>query len=416
MSATARADDEPARQVLVRLLALAERARLRGDVRPVSLPMTEAGAGEYHAAKSWAERERFHAAMELAQRDGAIALHWQPHRDDPLLLRVTVADVGALARHLDIALLSDRIAEAQRVLSPWPARFPVIDAILERWRDDKRVRGRHCESARDLADAARAVAARQDNGEEERILRRESVRLFGHSKRLEALTPWLDILICEELTGTGLENAQIWAALGLRREPQPLLLAGSAIVRLDDDGALTLPRPYLGVAPESLRAVDTHARCLLTVENLASFHDMARRATGEAILVLYTGGMPSPTWRAAYARILRSLPEDTALLHWGDIDEGGFRIAAVLADAARATGRTLHPWLMSPDDLPDDARHAASPASRQTQAAMVRFAERAGWPQVARAIARTGLLLEQERLDPALPMPLQPATASGPSR
>lgn len=409
MSAAPRTDDEPARQLLVRLLTLAERAGRRGDTRPASLPMTQAKAPAYHHAKSWAEREHFHAAIELARRDGAIEVDWQPHRDDPLLLCLAVADMGALARHLKVDLLTDRIAEAERILFPWRSLFPVIDAVLEHWRQGRRVRSHHCEAAENLAAAAHAVQACQTRTDGDRLLRRESVRLFGprQSKRLENLTVWLEVLITGDVVASGLDDTQIWSVLGLRREPQPFLLAGTAEIDLDhgdDTTTLVLPRRYLGVAAESLRSVRTPARQVLTIENLTSFHDMARHADGQPVLLLFTGGMPSPTWLAAYTRILRGLPEDVVLMHWGDIDEGGYRIAAKLAAAARETGRLLQPWRMSPDELPVEIRDAAPPASTSTQMAMIRFAERAGWPQVAQAIARNGILVEQEALDAGLPM------------
>src|SRR5690606_21312735 len=124
--------------------------------------------------------------------------------------------------------LATRIAAAEALLQPWRARFPVIDAVLEHWRHDRRVRGQACDAAGDLADAARAVDALVDEAGGERILRRESIRLFGHSKRLEALTPWLEVLFTGELAASGLDAAQTWSALGLRKQPQPLLLAGRA--------------------------------------------------------------------------------------------------------------------------------------------------------------------------------------------
>lgn len=408
MTGASRTGKDPARRLLMRLLALAERAQRRGDARPASLPMTQASAADYHAATSWAEREHFHGAIEAAHRDAAITAHWQPHRDDPLLLRVTVADVEALARHLGVATLATRIAAAEALLQPWRQRFPVLDAVLEHWRQDRRVRGQVCEAAGDLADAARAVAALADEAGGERILRRESIRLFGDSKRLEALTPWLEVLLTGELATSGLDATQIWSALGLRKQPQPLLLAGRATLHLDDGSTLELPRRYLGIAPESLQSLVTPARYLLSVENLASFHDMASRAIGAPILVVYTGGMPSPTWRAAYQRLLHGLPADATALHWGDIDEGGLRIAAVLADAARAADRVLHPWMMSPADLPPDIVAAAPRASAATSAAMQRWAERAGWPGIAQALAQHGITLEQERLVATLPSNVDP--------
>lgn len=118
-------------------------------------------------------------------------------------------------------------------------------------------------------------------------------------------------------------------------------------------------------------------------------------------LLLWTAGMPSPAFRSLYARVLAGMPEDAAIYHWGDIDEGGYRIAAVLAESARTAGRVLQPWLMSPDGLSLAAPLPPVPAGKVH--AMQRQAQRAGWNSVAEALAATPILLEQEAIPATLP-------------
>ncbi len=207
----------------------------------------------------------------------------------------------------------------------------------------------------------RAVETLLADARSERILRMASIALFGDSKRLEALTAWLDLLVAGELAPSGLEDEQVWSALGLRREPQPLLLAGQGAVQLDDGSRHVLPRRWLGFPMDAVRGIATEVHALLSIENLASFHEAAALRDDAPVLLLYTGGMPSPTWRAAYARLLAGLPTDAALYHWGDIDRGGFRIAAKLAETAAAASRCLQPWLMSPDALPAEVIAGSAP-------------------------------------------------------
>ena len=390
-----------ARQVLERLLCRAESARLRGADEHVSLPM--AGTAEYVALRSLDELERFHAEVALAERAGAVVARREGHSGDgSKLLRLGVADLPALARYLGVPLLDEQMAEAMRKLDAWTSRFPVVADAIDVWRHGRKVRGCGPETAVDLALAAQAVAARADDAGHERILRRESVRLFGDSKRLEKLTPWLELLATGELAATGLSKEDVWSAIGLRREPQPMLLAGSGLVQLAD-ATLPLVRPYLGLPVESVQAVATSARCLLSIENLASFHDAAQSSGAASVLLLYTGGMPSPAWRAAYARILSGLPPALPVYHWGDIDEGGFRIAAVLAATARGAGHRLLPWMMSPADIPAGAKKHAKAPPTSSLAAMVRWAGRAGWDELAVQLQRQAVQLEQESLDPFLP-------------
>lgn len=390
--------------LLQRLLRRGEAAILRGDPKPVSLPMTTAAsAREYLVLATLAERERFHAQVALAERAGAIAVLRDRHRGDgEQLLRITLADAAALASCLGVPLYATRLDAAERTLAGSTSPFPVIDAVLAAWRAGRKVRGCGPEAAADLADAARAVAHCATDSARERLLRRESVRLFGDSKRLEALTPWLDLLVAGEIAAEGADRAHAWAALGLRREPQPLLLAGTGQLRIDGI-PVPLVRPWLGVPPECVDALETSARRVLSIENLASFHEAARSTDAADLLLVYTGGMPSPAWRRAYLRIVAGLPDGADLYHWGDIDEGGFRIAAVVAGTAAGAGHTLRPWHMSAATLPEDVLPMAAVPDSDVLAAMQRWAVRAGWREVAQALQQRPIRLEQEALDPARP-------------
>ena len=390
--------------LLLRLLHRGEAARLRGEARPASLPLTGASGREYLALSTLQARESFHGQIALAERAGGITAIRDTHRGDgEQLLRIGVADLEKLARHLGVDLLASRVERATALLSPWGARLPVLERVVDAWRLGRKVRGCGPEAAVELADAARAVLACEEAGPRERVLRRESVRLFGDSKRLEMLTTWLDLLSTGELVADGpLDRNHVWATLGLRREPQPLLLAGPGELQLGQE-RIHLVRPWIGIAPESLQALHGPARTVLSVENLASFHEAARLPCASARLLLYTGGMPSPAWREAYARMLACLGDGAAIYHWGDIDEGGFRIAAVVAAVASASGHRLRPWWMSPSALPGHVLASAQEPDPATLATMQRWARRAGWDEVADELRAKPLRLEQEAIDPAAP-------------
>ena len=134
---------------------------------------------------------------------------------------------------------------------------------------------------------------------------------------------------------------------------------------------------------------------ILSIENQTTFHSEARRLFQENVLLLYTNGMPSPKWRAMYLRILASTAPNVRVKHWGDVDEGGFRIAAILADDAKTLGRTLEPEKMNPFHVPEDAQR---PASDDTIYRMRKYAMQAGWLDLADAIQEKGITVEQEAL------------------
>ena len=391
----------PARQVLERLLARAERARAKAVPEQVELPMTAASCPEYGALSSLDELERFHAEIGLARRAGAIDVEQARLGDRETIKRLRVLDLDLLGEFLGVSLLSTKASQAATDLEPWLATYPVIVQVLEQWRLGRKVRGTGPESVDDLRDAIAVVTVRKQAERNEAILRRESVRLFGDSKRLEKLTPWLDVLTNGELTPSGLSQDDIWGSLGLRREPQPLLIAGQGIAELDD-GPVRLCRPYIGLPADSVRSIHAEARFLLTIENLATFHDTARTFGHAGGLILYTAGMPSPSWRTLYAHLIASLPPETPIYHWGDIDEGGFRIAAAISRLATNQARELRPWCMSPSDIPSTTRTGAPP-SKALLAQMVRWARRAGWQDVAMQLEEAPIRLEQEALEPSVP-------------
>lgn len=402
----------PARQVLERLLHRGERARCRGTSELVRLAMTASTCPEYFALDALDSLEAFHAEIALAERAGAVTSErTRSGGDSAGLKRVTLVDLNRLGQHLGVRLMSDRTMEASMLLDQWQATYPVISQVLERWSQGKQVRSCGPEAAPLIADAISAVERRRSDETEERILRRESVRLFGDTKRLERLTPWLDLLTSGELAASGLSNDDIWASLGLRREPQPMLVAGSGIVRLKV-GELPLCKPYLGLPVDAVESIETQARYLLTIENLASFHDAARAMPDSSGLLIYTAGMPSPAWRSLYRRVIDALPRSASIYHWGDIDEGGFRIAAAISRIARESGRSLQPWLMSPDAAPIHMRGPETP-SKATLNEMVRWANAAGWGDLASELQRTPVRIEQEAIDPSFPsavsLPLEPA-------
>src|SRR5690606_18825995 len=136
--------------------------------------------------------------------------------------------------------------------------------------------------------------------------------------------------------------------------------------------AALLDAPFTGLPASTILAVSSPVEAVLTIENLTTFHSEAKHGSNKPILLIYTAGMPSPAWKAMYKRLLSRVPSTTSVYHWGDVDEGGFRIAASLAADAASCGHHLRPKSMNPEDVPEDMRR---PASERTLQRMRHFAE-----------------------------------------
>lgn len=388
--------DTKARNSLIKLLEAGNRAA--AGVRKTRPALTRSQLGDYQDTRSLAEKEAFEAAMKTARAEGAIALIWEKGvGEEGFIQRVELVDINALAKLLGVDTSAARFEKATLKLAPLLSDFPVLEEVLARWASLKKVRSFGPEDAQDWVDAARIIrfmtAARENRSVDEPI-REVSARLFKDSKRIEKLVAPVDVLLTGDIDAEIRDPLDVWQEIGLFREEQPVRMAGRVIIERTRVAAL-LDEPYGAFSASSVIGLVSRPKLVMTIENQTTFHSEARRRNSEETLLIYTAGMPTPAWRAMYVRLLKSLPQDIPIYHWGDIDEGGFRIAAILVHEARSAGRTVKPWKMHPDDVPQDMRVEARP---HTLERIQRFASAAGWEELGVNVAQAGFTVEQEAL------------------
>ncbi|MDB5875716.1 MAG: hypothetical protein JWQ07_5158 [Ramlibacter sp.] len=385
-----------ARSALERLLSAGE--RLTAGKRSRNASLTKSDLAEYRDFTSLQKKEAFENTMRAARAEGAVELLWEGRKAEAgFIERVNLTDARRLAKFLGLILAVDQVADAESRLSVLESRFPVIPEIIQRWSELRKTRGLGPDSVSEWLDAARTIAFCQRDSAERVIslpIREASARLFSDSKRIEKLTGPLDVLLANSTESEIREPSAVWQELGLFREEHPARLAGSVTIERERVSAL-LDSPYTGFPANTVRRLVDVPDLLMTIENLTTFHSEARRRCNEHVLLIYTAGMPSPAWRAMYIRLLESLPTTVPVFHWGDIDEGGFRIAATLAQEARAVGHMIQSWAMHPDDVPADRRNKASP---RTLERIRRYASAAGWDALGESVANAGFTVEQEGL------------------
>jgi hypothetical protein len=376
---------------LQRLFARGERARLSGSQRVVRESFKDLASVYWKLGVDG--RGSLHAALERAATAGAVTLAWaRQGGDDRPLEFVVLRDLDRLAAFLRVSTASNAVQEAADTLARWSENPRVAD-LLDAWRHLKKVRTLGPESAGDFADALHLVDAMATTTED-RLARPLSTELFGRSKRIEELYTHLDLLTADSLSAPARHWSEVLGALGIRKEPQPFLIAGGGHLELTRGPDVAIALPFVGIANHALTSYRGSPSWLLSVENLTTFHQCAELLAGaECGVVLFSGGMPSPSWATAYTHVLLGLPETARVYHWGDHDEGGFRIAARISAICAQAGRTLLPWYMEVAE-----GNAASEAQRRTMAANAR---RAGWEDLAREMLP--VLLEQEFQLPNLP-------------
>lgn len=388
------ADMNPlARKALERLLRSADKHEAGAAVRRPAL--TDSALSEYRDLRSLRAKEDFEAVMTYAQAEGAIVVQRPRHDPQGLIERVELIDVLKLAAILGTVPHQNRVQSARHALATRLDEHAVLNDVLSSWEKLKKVRGTGPDAAARWAMASDVIAYCKTQvalGATETPVRDASARLFKDSKRIESLVPCLDVLLVGNVDDDARPEAEVLQELGLYREPQPVRLAGNIVVRRER-GAFPLDCPYAALPPSTVLGLGSVPSQVLTIENQTTFHVWARQHYNSDMLCLYTAGMPSPGWRAMYLRLLSALPTSTPVMHWGDVDEGGFRIAAFLSRCAMETGHSLLPWKMRPADVPESLRR---PAPMRTVDRMVKYANEAGWNDIAHELAEAKLVAEQE--------------------
>lgn len=416
--------DPTAKKALEKLLRSAEnaagKAQASGDslnpTRPIQVRFTQASFPDYLDMPTHAEKTSCNSSLRLAERDGAITIEWDPRAGSfEHVQLIRLVDGNALAQVLGAVPRWDATSAAQAAFAPYLPTHPVLQSVLDTWRRGAPVRSTRpgSDAIQDWIDAVRVVNACLETPKDNRTdipIRRLSAALFSDSKRIASLAPLIDVLTQGKTNGLPRDEEELFPEIGLVKFPPTLLMAASqgernrVIVQLTDV-SLSIAAPYLGFYPPAIAAIDLPRApvTLMTIENLTTFHETAEhlRLTSQSsgpILVMYTGGMPSPSWRRVYRIALASLPEGSSVWHWGDVDAGGFRIAGKLAEDCEQCQRTLHLHLMGV--VPTASRKSLSDAE---VAAIAAICARRNWISESQSVEAHRTAIEQESLPVALP-------------
>ena len=89
-------------------------------------------------------------------------------------------------------------------------------------------------------------------------------------------------------------------------------------------------------------------RTLLFVENKANYFDTIRKHPSPERVVVFHGGCYSPQRGRFFRQLCRAAGPQIQLLHWGDIDCGGFQMDSRLR---REIDPRIRPWRMDVEQL-----------------------------------------------------------------
>lgn len=386
--------------ILDKLLARAERARVKQSDRVIRESLKSPDNPFW--TLSYDQKSALYERMRAAQNAGCVRLEWSKlGGEDRPLEGIIVIDLDRLAKFLGRSTNFTAVDNAKAILTPWLVNDRVGE-VIRAWENLKLVRTLGPESAPDFADALKVVTIARAETIDELIARPLSTRLFGNSKRIEALIRHLDILTADTLTASARHPHEVLGELGISKEPQPFLVAGAGTLHLNPDQICPIAKPFIGVSNREVSGYQGSPSWVLTIENLTTFHQAANLLIGrEDGLVIYTGGMPSPAWRAAFTCVIKNLSDSTNIYHWGDFDEGGFRIARIIQRTVSQFGKGIDPWLMDPEST----RQSGVPTTASIAANMARYARDCGWSSICEQILTldSPYTTEQEGLNIILP-------------
>ncbi|MFZ3001885.1 MAG: Wadjet anti-phage system protein JetD domain-containing protein [Undibacterium umbellatum] len=398
---------------LRRLLERAENAYGKEQKRKVNLLFTVASFKHYLNIPTWAEKSVCHGELQLAENVGAILIVWNVRAGPGNQIdAIELADADVLADHIKKVPRWRAVQNASATLSTYVSIFPVLADVIENWSQGKRPNSTGAEDAADWGMAAQVIVNCRAAGTIDVPIRRISTALLFNSKKLEELIPLLDALLQGELYLEPREDNDVLNEIGIIKYPPTLLVSGQILISLKNGESFSPCHPYIGLAPEEIVSVtydESRSPILMTVENLTTFHELSRlRKEHPGIVVLYTGGMPSPSFKRVYSEFLASLSGQSVVYHWGDCDLGGFRIADHLAQCCILKGQTLLLHQMAPMTSPETRPYLRQLVSTDLKA-IAKICQRHGWIDELKAIEECRVAIEQEGLPiiwPAYPAPL----------
>ena len=179
----------------------------------------------------------------------------------------------------------------------------------------------------------------------ETFLRDFSVQVFKDSKLFEKISSKVINLLFQY--GVFPEKETVLGNLNIVKNPSYVNVKGNAVISLAGQKLnLSKIQGDIAISSVSLSDIDSiniTGDCVITVENLTSFHTF----NNTNIFVIYLGGYHNRV-RREFIKKMHDQNPNTNYFHFGDIDAGGFYI---LEHLRRETGIDFRPYKMDIETL-----------------------------------------------------------------
>ncbi|MFT5421988.1 MAG: hypothetical protein ACI9D5_002754 [Candidatus Endobugula sp.] len=312
--------------------------RPQGLTSSVSIPISESRCPKYHNL-GVDQRIRCHnhlKAIESAVLGFSLEFSSSGFGDIPLLKRISAEDTRALLDYCDIPVQNDEILNAITQLCDLDIHLPdwcktTISDISDAWLAGKTAFGCSVSSLNKLIEALTFVSWYfTQEITPQKDMRTISVLLYSDSKKLESLLSIIARIVAPN-TPKAIQSKKpkdIMEYWGISKFPPSFKCKASIEVHtlrgiLDTSTAW----PYLEIPPDGIINLTSlqNPDYILFIENKTTFERYSREIDDKG-WVFYTNGFPSRRWQDLFKNIVDLVPKDTPVYHWGDLDEGGYRI------------------------------------------------------------------------------------------
>ncbi len=329
--------------------------RPQGLSPSLSMPISNSRFPTYHSA-SVEQRLQLHNNLEVIESavPGFKLIFSSSGFDDiPLLKRIEVEDCKALLIYCGEAVINDEILHSIEQLNNLEINLPewsgnTVSDISNSWLEGKTAFGCSASNFKKLADALKFVswyfsqesALQQD-------MRTISVSLYSDSKRLESILTTVARILAP-ITPEAIQTEKPKAIMeywGISKYPPSFRFKANVMIQtrrgdLDSNTAW----PYLEVPPDGIITVSSRhfPDYILFIENKTTFERYSREIEDNG-WIFYTNGFPSRRWQTLFKNIVELTPKETPVYHWGDLDEGGYRILSFMTNLLQ---RNIIPHMM----------------------------------------------------------------------
>jgi len=301
--------------------------------------------------KSYDRKHQVHDAIKLLIDQSFVSIEWQLYEENNILEKVylNTDKLNEIYKTYDYESKHSRLEKAKKdianlKMSQQHFIIPMIKDIsscLENnkfhkfWPDDQDTR-------KDITNMILSLDELDEITE-----RMYSLKYFGDSKYFEKKIKNKLVSVLKTYADTSIDEENILESYGIVKNPNELLIKGH--IEIDIGHILDLSVYTYGTSInretiKHIRNVKIVANKIITIENKAVYYEYIKTANDNE-LVIYLGGFFGKSTRLFLSKLNEAV-DNEELLHWSDIDLGGFRIFDYLSQFI-----AVSPYKMSVTEL-----------------------------------------------------------------